>query len=50
MQKAMIRLKRNWVQVALLAVLLIAAALRCYNIRWDSGKLTHPDERSTVAF
>ncbi len=50
MQKAMIRLKRNWTQLALLAVLLAAAALRCYNITWDDGKLTHPDERSTVAF
>jgi len=46
----MIRLKRNWTQVALVAVLLVAAALRCYNINWDDGKLTHPDERSTVAF
>jgi YYY domain-containing protein len=36
--------------LALVAVLLVAAALRCYNINWDSGKLTHPDERSTVAF
>ncbi len=50
MQMIMIRLKRNWAQLALAAVLLIAAALRCYNITWDSGKLTHPDERSTVAF
>jgi YYY domain-containing protein len=36
--------------LVLLAVLLVAAALRCYNINWDDGKLTHPDERSTVAF
>ncbi len=50
MQKAMIRLKKNWTQLVLVAVLLVAAALRCYNINWDSGKLTHPDERSTVAF
>jgi len=50
MQKVMIGLKKNWTQLALLAVLLAAAALRCYNINWDSGKLTHPDERSTVAF
>ncbi len=50
MQNAMVRLKRNWTQWALVAVLLAAAALRCYNINWDDGKLTHPDERSTVAF
>jgi len=50
MQTVMIRLKRNWAQLALVAVLLAAAALRCYNINWDDGKLTHPDERSTVAF
>ncbi len=58
MQNAMTRLKANWdfgelsraAQVALAVVLLVAAALRCYNITWDDGKLTHPDERSTVAF
>ncbi|HUW10567.1 MAG TPA: glycosyltransferase family 39 protein, partial [Anaerolineae bacterium] len=37
--------------VPLLALILIAGfVLRVYNIRWDEGKLTHPDERSTVAF
>ena len=50
MQKAMIRLKGNWAQWALVAVLLVAAALRLYNVNWDGGKLTHQDERSTVAF
>ncbi len=44
------RLKRNRAQLALVAILLVAAALRFYNINWDDGKLTHPDERSTVAF
>ena len=50
MQKAMIRLRENSAQLALVAMVLIAAALRLYNINWDDGKLTHPDERSTVAF
>jgi 4-amino-4-deoxy-L-arabinose transferase-like glycosyltransferase len=50
MRKAMIRLKRNWIQLALMAVLLLAAALRLYNLNWDGGTLAHPDERSTVAF
>ncbi len=34
----------------LAAILLCGAALRFYNIAWDSGTLPHPDERSTVAF
>ena len=34
----------------LLAILLIGAWLRLYNIAWDNGTLPHPDERSTVAF
>ncbi len=34
----------------LVAILLIGAALRLYNIAWDGGTLPHPDERSTVAF
>jgi YYY domain-containing protein len=39
------------VQVFLLiAILLVGALLRLYNIAWDSGTLPHPDERSTVAF
>ncbi|MGA9350878.1 MAG: DUF2298 domain-containing protein [Anaerolineae bacterium] len=50
MQRIRLRLKRSWAQLALLAVLLVATVLRCYNINWDDGKLTHPDERSTVAF
>ncbi len=50
MQRVMVGLRRNRIQLALVAVLLVAAALRCYNINWDGGKLTHPDERSTVAF
>ncbi len=50
MQQAMVRLKRSWPQLALVAILLVAAALRCYNINWDDGQLMHPDERSTVAF
>ncbi|MDH7487753.1 MAG: DUF2298 domain-containing protein [Anaerolineae bacterium] len=36
--------------VLLILTLLVAFGLRAYNIRWDEGKLTHPDERSTVAF
>ena len=36
--------------VLLVLILLVAFGLRAYNIRWDEGKLTHPDERSTVAF
>jgi YYY domain-containing protein len=50
MQRIRLRLKRDWTQLALVAVLLVAAVLRCYNINWDDGKLAHPDERSTVAF
>ena len=34
----------------LIAILLVGASLRLYNIAWDSGTLPHPDERSTVAF
>jgi len=34
----------------LVFILLVAFGLRAYNIRWDEGKLTHPDERSTIAF
>ncbi|MFQ5611781.1 MAG: DUF2298 domain-containing protein [Anaerolineae bacterium] len=34
----------------LLAILIAAAALRLYNITWDSGTQPHPDERDTVAF
>ena len=40
----------RWHVVLLVLILLVAFALRAYNIRWDEGKLTHPDERSTVAF
>lgn len=31
-------------------ILLIALALRTYNVDWADGQLPHPDERSTVAF
>ena len=45
------RLVLTGVQVFLLiAILLIGALLRLYNIAWDNGTLPHPDERSTVAF
>jgi YYY domain-containing protein len=50
LQRMINTLKQNGEQWALVAILLIAAALRLYNVAWDGGKLTHPDERSTVAF
>ena len=43
-------LKQEGERWALVVVLLIAAALRLYNVAWDGGELAHPDERSTVAF
>ncbi|MCR4405353.1 MAG: DUF2298 domain-containing protein [Anaerolineae bacterium] len=43
-------LKQNVERWALVVILLIAAALRLYNVAWDGGELAHPDERSTVAF
>jgi YYY domain-containing protein len=39
-----------WQHVLLVLILLVAFLLRAGNIAWDEGKLTHPDERSTVAF
>jgi len=38
-------LKRSWVELALAAVLLSAAALRLYNVNWDDLHHVHPDER-----
>ena len=32
------------------AVILVGGYFRLYDIRWDSGIMAHPDERSTVAF
>jgi len=41
-------LRRDWVQLALLAVLAVGAALRLYNVNWDDGHHIHPDERFIV--
>jgi hypothetical protein len=48
MQKIRIVLKRNWTRLALVAVLLVAAALRLYGSNWDDGHLFHPDERKIL--
>lgn len=37
-----------WVLLAF--VLVISAASRLYDVKWDGGIMAHPDERSTVAF
>jgi len=50
LQRTINMLKQNGGRWALVVILLIAAALRLYNVAWDGGELTHPDERSTVAF
>ncbi len=42
-------LSRAW-PLWLLLILALAAGLRFYNLRWDSGTFAHPDERSTVMF
>lgn len=44
------RLARRLTPVALIIILVMAAALRFYNLNWDNGIFAHPDERSTVAF
>jgi YYY domain-containing protein len=50
LQRTINMLKQNGERWALVLILLVAAALRLYNVAWDGGELTHPDERSTVAF
>ncbi|MBC7249384.1 MAG: glycosyltransferase family 39 protein [Anaerolineae bacterium] len=50
MQRMINALKQEGERWALVVILLIAAALRLYNVAWDGGELAHPDERSTVAF
>ncbi|NOX61904.1 MAG: phospholipid carrier-dependent glycosyltransferase [Chloroflexi bacterium] len=43
--------RARWPVILLLAlILLIAFALRTYNVDWADGQLPHPDERSTIAF
>lgn len=41
-------LKGNRIRLALLALLLVGAALRLYDLNWDSGHHMHPDERWIV--
>ncbi|HIP95740.1 MAG TPA: hypothetical protein EYH32_00810, partial [Anaerolineae bacterium] len=50
MQRIIHTFKQHGERWALVVILLIAAALRLYNVAWDGGELAHPDERSTVAF
>ncbi len=42
---------RRWLIILALAlILLVAFALRTFNVDWAEGQLPHPDERSTIAF
>lgn len=43
-------LKSKGVWVLLAVIVIVSAALRLYDVQWDSGIMAHPDERSTVAF
>ena len=43
-------LKSEGVWVLLAVIVIVSAALRLYDVQWDSGIMAHPDERSTVAF
>ena len=43
-------LERHGIWALLVVVVLMSAALRLYDVEWDSGIMAHPDERSTVAF
>ena len=40
----------DWHGLVLLLIVLVGALLRLYNVQWDDGQLTHPDERSTIYF
>jgi YYY domain-containing protein len=40
----------DWHPLVLLLIILAGALLRLYNVQWDEGQLTHPDERSTIYF
>ena len=38
------------IKILLLLIILVAAFLRFYNLRWDARTFPHPDERSTLLF
>ncbi len=42
--------KTRGFSLLLLLVILTGGFFRLYDIRWDSGIMAHPDERSTIAF
>jgi YYY domain-containing protein len=43
------RARRGWIALILIAILLLGAAFRFYNVNWDKGTYhIHPDERHTT--